>query len=567
MKLNLIATSRTRKAHFTGLVCSLVCIFIIQLTVCAQDNQVQGTLSGTVKDPSGFLIPGSSVSLLTSDLRLVGQTSTGEFGEFKFEKVSPGDYLIEVQAIGFNDRRIENVPVTADKPLSLEVVLELAGRADQAEVVGKRETSGAEAKLVPIEHPLEPPSFMREEVPQPSLLVRGRLYSDWFSIRTGSQFVNQLSNRVRMELGEPGLGWSARFDFRDRVTFGDFSSHRISFYDARISFDDIRHPLYASFGQMNLYDTAGIGELLGGVFGVRPSPRLLVGGYGGLRPDLYRTDIDPSFQKYGLFARYIGPKAQTFSGSFNQVRYSGETERSYLYFNGLTHAGNRAVLYGNVELELGSHIRSADRVSRTFLNARVDVNRRIDFIANYSAGKGLDFHRYLLERAQDPLGDRNELERFYYNTQYGVRLRYRLSDNWRLFVGQRISERRDLSIQNRTTQLGLSASRVRDLGISLYANYNINRGDDSESDSFYASISKTLGRHSWSTSYSTSFNGLRFNTSEGLPEVIHLASRSTLFNELFLVINRALALSFQYEHTFGLAEGEDHFFVRLILRM
>jgi len=108
---------------------------------------------------------------------------------------------------------------------------------------------------------------------------------------------------------------------------------------------------------------------------------------------------------------------------------------------------------------------------------------------------------------------------------------------------------------------------VRDLGLSVYANYNINRGDTSESDSFYLSISKTLGKHSWSTSYSTSFNGLRFNNAFGVPEVVHMPSRSSLFNELFFVINRSLALSFQHEHTFGLTQGEDLFFVRFILRM
>jgi len=533
----------------------------------AQAETAGSVIVGTVRDASGALIPQATVTLLDQDQKSVRQAATSDEGAFELIGVAAGRYDIEFSAVGFKDRLIEEVQLGPGETLPLDVTLDLAERTDQAEVVAERDSGTGVRKLVPIDAPIGLPPFMKDELPKPPLRVRGRIYSDWFGINTGGRFVSQFSNRVRMDLGDAGAGWSARFDVRDRVYLGNEGRHQLSLYDVRLTYDHIQKPVYLAIGQMNLYDTAGIGELLGGVAAYRPDPRILIGGYGGLLPNLYETGVDPSYQRYGIFAHYLGPKAQTFSLSLNEIRYSGQSERRYVYFTGLTHAGERAILYGNLEFEAGSAVKGSDRLSRVFTNARIDLTSRLDVTFNLSSGKGLDFHRFVLDRLQDPLGDRNDLERFYYNTQYGARLRYRVSENWRLYFGQSLSERKDRAIKNRTTQLGLSVSQIAQSGLSVYANYNLNRGDQAESDSLCCSISKALGRRSWTTSYSTSFNALRFSSNTVNPEVIHLPSTRTLFNELFLVITRGLAFAVQYEHAFGLTEGEDLLFARIIIRM
>ncbi len=525
------------------------------------------TVQGDVKDGSGALIPGADV-----ELKAIGGTGdwttvTGDLGTFEFTVTTAGSFALTVECPGFQEYHLEPVELTAGETRHVEVVLKLAEISEHAEVVAERSPEGGGRKLEPVIHPIGMPPFMIPEKPKPPLRVRGRISSDWYGIHTQVGMVNQLSNRARMVIGEPGTGWNLQLDLRDRLTIGESSHHLLSVYDARLVYDDSNRPFYLAVGQMNLYDTAGIGELLGAMGGYRPKRNLLVGGYAGLRPDLYGTGLDAGFQKFGVFARYFGPRARSFSVSYNELLYSGKSERRFIYLNGLSPVGERAVFYGNLEFELGRNIQAADRLSRLFLNGRVDFLRDFDVIASFSSGKGLDFHRFLLEHGADPLGSFSELERFYYNLQYGARLRYRIRNGWRVYVGERVSERKDQSIRNYTTQLGISTGQLAETGVSLYANYNLNRGDTSESNSLYLSVSKTLGRHSWNTSYSTSFNGLRFNSTAGFPEVVHVASRHTLFNELFLVISRALAVSLQHEHTFGQLQGEDLFFVRFMFRM
>ena len=51
----------------------------------------------------------------------------------------------------------------------------------------------------------------------------------------------------------------------------------------------------------------------------------------------------------------------------------------------------RSTIFGNMEYELGQGIRTEDRLSRLFLNARLDVSRYVDVTGFFSSGRGLGF--------------------------------------------------------------------------------------------------------------------------------------------------------------------------------
>ncbi len=398
--------------------------------------------------------------------------------------------------------------------------------------------------------------------------LRGRLYVDWFGAQYESRFFSQLSSRLRMEIGNPpGDGWTLKFDIRNRRRLGKDSRNELRIYDYRLTFDKFNNPLFFAAGQMNLYDTGGIGELLGTSMGFKWTPRLLIAGYGGLKPELFSTSRDTQLRKYGFFARYLGSGAKTLALSYNVLSYLGELERRFFYMKGLLPIKGRAVLYGNMEFELAPSISRADRLSRLFLNARINLTNFVDLTTNYSSGRGLDYHGYLLERTQNPVTNDLDLEHFYYSVSYGANLRFKLGRQVRFTIGQRESQAKDDGIQNHTTRLGLSIGKIAQTGVSFYASYNINRGDQSESDSLYSSLSKTFGRLTWTANYSTSFNGLRFDLTGGSPQPIRIENRRTFSNDFFLIISRALAISAQHERTFGRNLGEDLFYLRFIYRM
>ena len=116
--------------------------------------------------------------------------------------------------------------------------------------------------------------------------------------------------------------------------------------------------------------------------------------------------------------------------------------------------------------------------------------------ASYSSGKGLDFHRYLIEASQDPTLFNQDIERFYYSSYYGVRVSVKPVRGLRLSVSRQESRQNDLGIVNHTWRFGASAWNLLGQGLSFVGNYALNRGDLSESDSYYVSLAKDFGRFS-----------------------------------------------------------------------
>jgi len=397
---------------------------------------------------------------------------------------------------------------------------------------------------------------------------RGALYFDWFGAKyEGSDFFHQLSTRLRLEMvNRRGEGWTFLVDTRDRLRLSEKRGNQFILYDACILFDKQGSPLFLSLGQMNLYDTAGIGQLLGGVIGYKIGRDLLLGGYGGLESSVYLNRLENDYQKYGVFARYQGNYGRRLSLSYNSLKYSGSTERQYIYAGTMFPFVKMLTFYGNLEYELASNVQSEDRLSRVFANMRWDPSRTVDLTAFYSSGRGLDYHRYILERSQDPTLDDTGLERFYYSSQYGLRLNVKPIRSLRLYVSRMESEQKDMEIRNHTWRFGGSAGDILNSGVTLYGNYTWNRGDMSESDSYYLALSRDFGRISWHGSFSNTFNGVRYDYRNESPEIIRLNDYKTLTTQFFIPITRLLAASLEYEYFLQEKSNQHLFFVRLIIR-
>lgn len=398
--------------------------------------------------------------------------------------------------------------------------------------------------------------------------MRGGLYFDWFGAKyEQSPFFHQLSTRLRLEMiNRRGEGWTFLLDTRDRVRLSENRRNQFILYDARILFDKSDSPFFLSLGQMNLYDTAGIGQVMGGLVGYKINRDVLLGGYGGLESSIYVDRLENDYQKYGLFARYQGSYGRRLSLSYNQIRYKGSTERQHIYAGVMLPVVKVFSLYGNFEYELASNVRSEDRLSRVFVNARWDPVQMADVTAYYSSGRGLDYHRFLLERSQNPTLNDRELERFYYSSQYGLRVSLKPGRNLRFTISRMESEQKDLEIRNHSWRLAGSAGDVFRSGITLHGNYVWNRGEMSESDSYYAALSKDFGRVSLYASFANTFNGVRYDHRSETPEVIRLNDYKTLTTHLFVPISRMFAASVEYEYFLQKESNQHLVFIRFIIR-
>ncbi len=401
-----------------------------------------------------------------------------------------------------------------------------------------------------------------------SFYQRGTVYLDWNGSRySDGTLFNQVSARVKFSLiNPPGQGWTLDLDARDRVGIRGQATNQLILYSARMTFDKPGSRFYLSFGQMNLYDTAGIGALLGGMAGVKLGRDFLVGAFGGLESTPYIARLDSKYYKAGAFARWLGPQGRTVGLTLSQLWFDGHVERRFAYGNVFLPVQKFLVVYGDAEYELGSHVAGTNRLSRLFGNVRLDLGPKADVTASYSSGKGLDFHRYLIEASQDPSLFNQDIERFYYSNYYGVRFSLKPVRGLRLSVARQESRQNDLGIVNHTWRFGVSVWNLLVPGLSAVGSYALNRGDLSESDSYYVSVSKDFGRFSLNASFSNTFRGLRFDPGTGEPLPITIADYQNVALGTLIRFNRDFSASVEYGGFLRSGANEHFLFVRLIYR-
>ena len=404
--------------------------------------------------------------------------------------------------------------------------------------------------------------------PAASFYDKGTVYLDWSGFRYSDGVgLNQVSARVRFDLVDPpGQGWTLRLDARDRLGIRARTTNEVILYDARLTFDKPGAPFYLSLGQMNLYDIAGIGALLGGLAAVKIGPDLLAGGFGGLQSTPYLRRLESRYYKAGAFVRWLGSQGRTAGLTFNQVWFQGRTERSFAYGNLFFPWRKIVVVYGDAEYELGPHMAGTNRLSRLFGNVRLDLGRLADVTASYSSGKGLDFHRYLLEASQDPTLFNQDIERFYYTSYYGVRLSLKPVKGLRLSLTRQESRQKDLGFVNHTWRVGAAVWNVLWPGLSVVGNYSFNRGDLAENDSYYVSVTKDFGPFSVNGSFSNTFRGLRFDPATGEPLPVTVADYQNVALGTLIRFGRGFSAQVEYGGFLQAGDNEHFLFVRLIYR-
>jgi len=94
----------------------------------------QGSIIGTVQDPTGAVVPGAQVTLLNTDQGLTLITTTGSSGEYTFSPVRIGHYSISVTAPGFAKTTQQNLQVSVDQHLLVPVQLKPGATSETVQV-------------------------------------------------------------------------------------------------------------------------------------------------------------------------------------------------------------------------------------------------------------------------------------------------------------------------------------------------------------------------------------------------------------------------------------------------
>lgn len=96
--------------------------------------QSTGSLSGTVKDPSGAVLPGTTVTLTPAHGGQPATAVTNAQGAYQFRGLAPGAYTISVYAPGFTTYVKQNVTIRPGQPQRLPIALAIASVSQQVQV-------------------------------------------------------------------------------------------------------------------------------------------------------------------------------------------------------------------------------------------------------------------------------------------------------------------------------------------------------------------------------------------------------------------------------------------------
>jgi Carboxypeptidase regulatory-like domain len=104
----------------TALFFVMIFVFCAASGLSAQTNTT--SLSGTVTDATGAVLPGATVTILNSATGSKQSTTSSAQGEFSFEQIQPATYEVDVIASGFAERK-ERVELLVSTPLKLAIKL------------------------------------------------------------------------------------------------------------------------------------------------------------------------------------------------------------------------------------------------------------------------------------------------------------------------------------------------------------------------------------------------------------------------------------------------------------
>jgi hypothetical protein len=116
-----------RSCFYAGLV-----ILLAGIQVFAQAGR--GSISGTVTDPNGALVPGAQVVLLSPATGVTQHTVTSGGGLYTFISLNPGVYQVKVSQTGFANVTQEKVTVDVDQVTEVNITLRVGAAAETVTV-------------------------------------------------------------------------------------------------------------------------------------------------------------------------------------------------------------------------------------------------------------------------------------------------------------------------------------------------------------------------------------------------------------------------------------------------
>ena len=107
----------------SAFVLSAVFVVLGLLASSAFAQQITATLTGTISDPNGAVVPGAVVTATSNETGQSRTATTNDEGNYTITFLPPGTYNVTIAKTGFADTVRENVRLEIAQTASIDVTL------------------------------------------------------------------------------------------------------------------------------------------------------------------------------------------------------------------------------------------------------------------------------------------------------------------------------------------------------------------------------------------------------------------------------------------------------------
>jgi Carboxypeptidase regulatory-like domain/TonB dependent receptor len=124
-----VATRIAKPNKWTGGIIILAC------SVISLWGAANGSLSGTLKDPSGGVVVGATITLVNTALKSEFTSISNGQGFYSFPTLPVGHYDMTVGAVGFKTQKKTNLTIDTDSARTVDIVLQIGQPSETVSVV------------------------------------------------------------------------------------------------------------------------------------------------------------------------------------------------------------------------------------------------------------------------------------------------------------------------------------------------------------------------------------------------------------------------------------------------
>ncbi len=114
-----------------------LCVYLLLWTAAALAQVNTGTISGTVSDNTGAVVPGAEVTVKNTDTGLNRVLNTSERGRYIAPQLTLGSYEVTASAPGFQTGVRKGITLAVGQEAVVDFVLKLGAVAETIEVTGE----------------------------------------------------------------------------------------------------------------------------------------------------------------------------------------------------------------------------------------------------------------------------------------------------------------------------------------------------------------------------------------------------------------------------------------------